>query len=111
MDPITLADDAGQPGEKAWRERGVKVAVGFEILCGESKARMKEYPALDPSGEAGEARLAALKSDEEFGRYMDTLKRAGWFGEGEIEGSQRWKARENEAAQGWLKLGKGAEDE
>ena len=64
-------------GEKEWRERGVKVvssisytgldpflwltdgqmfiflqAVGFEILCGESKGRAKEYPALDASAKS-----------------------------------------------------------
>jgi hypothetical protein len=49
-------------------------------------------------------RLSLLRSDPDFEKYLDTLRRAGWFGEGEIAGSQRWKAREEEAAQAWVKL-------
>lgn len=50
------SDSAGQ--EKARRERGVKVAVGFEILCGESKARAKEFPGLGEGEE--QVRLALM---------------------------------------------------
>lgn len=50
------------------------------------------------------ARLSLLRSDPEFATYLDTLARAGWFGAGEIAGSQRWKEREEEAARAWVKL-------
>lgn len=50
------------------------------------------------------ARLSLLQTDPDFVKYLDTLRKAGWFGEGEIAGSQRWKAREEQAAQAWVKL-------
>ncbi|CED84976.1 MADS box transcription factor [Phaffia rhodozyma] len=112
MDALT--GDVSTPdraAEKEHRDRGVKVAVGFEILCGESKAKTKTYPGLDVSEEAGQVRLDALKRQEDFKTYLHTLEKAGWFGDGEIEGSERWKSRERDAAAGWLKLGKPVEDD
>jgi hypothetical protein len=57
------------------------------------------------------ARLSALRQDPEFVRYLNTLARAGWFGEGELEGSAKWKEREAQAAKGWLDVRKDTEEE
>lgn len=43
------------------------------------------------------------EKDPAFGRYVDNLKRAGFFGEN-LEGSQDWQRRMNEAKRGWIRV-------
>lgn len=39
--------------------------------------------------------------DPAYGKYLDTLKRAGFFGR-EMEGSEGWAKRMREAKEGWI---------
>lgn len=48
-------------------------------------------------------RLAHLRLEPAFETYLSTLRKASWF-EDEMEGSQRFKEREEEAARAWVKL-------
>lgn len=48
-------------------------------------------------------RLAHLRLEPAFETYLSTLRKAGWF-EDEMEGSQRYKEREEEATRAWMKL-------
>ncbi|BEI84682.1 hypothetical protein CcaverHIS002_0500830 [Cutaneotrichosporon cavernicola] len=87
-----VREDQG-PDERRWRDLGVKMATGFEIMYREGgrKGRTADTTA-SPEG---------LKDEPGYARYIDDLQRAGYFGE-EVRGSARWKEREVEAAKGWV---------
>ncbi|WWD22408.1 hypothetical protein CI109_106899 [Kwoniella shandongensis] len=87
-----VRDTPGSEGERRWRDLGVKIATGFEIMYREGGKKSR-------SGESGGV-AESLKDDAEYRKFLDNLKTAGWFGE-ELEGSQRWKEREEEARKGY----------
>lgn len=81
------------PDERRWRDLGVKIATGFEIMYREGgrKGRVADASASPEN----------LKNEPGYARYIDDLQQAGYFGE-EVRGSARWKVREAEAAKGWV---------
>ncbi|KZS96136.1 SGT1-domain-containing protein [Sistotremastrum niveocremeum HHB9708] len=80
--------------EWRWRDIGMKIACGFEILYQESKNKKKE--GIAPS-DAPDALRDALSRDPEYPKYLSNLTKAGYFGS-ELQGSQKWKEREDRAA-------------
>lgn len=87
-----VRDEQG-PDERRWRDLGVKIATGFEIMYREGgrKGRVADTAASPDE----------LQHEPGYARYIDDLQRAGYFGE-EVRGSARWKERETEAAKGWV---------
>ncbi|WVF66182.1 hypothetical protein IAT40_000922 [Kwoniella sp. CBS 6097] len=77
--------------ERRWRDLGVKIATGFEIMY-------KEGGNKGRSGVEGENE--SVRSDEGYHQFLVNLKKADWFGQ-ELEGSKKWKARELEALKGY----------
>lgn len=79
--------------ERRWRDIGVKIATGFEIMYKEGgkakrgEAASDEAPADDPDWQA----------------YIARLRAAGFFG-GEVEGSQKWNERLQKALKGWREV-------
>ena len=96
--------DGSAEGERRWRDLGVKVAVGFEIMYreGGSKGRSGTVrPYLFTKADEQIADSAdEIRKSQEYRIFLSGLTKAGFFGD-EIEGSERWKARELEAFQGW----------
>ncbi|KAE8543115.1 hypothetical protein D1P53_000602 [Cryptococcus gattii VGV] len=94
----SLSSDAGEgtPGnlenERRWRDLGVKLATGFEIMYREGGRKSR-------SGATGESVDRA--EDEEYAVFLEEIRKAGWFGN-EVEGSQKWKEREEEARKGYV---------
>ncbi|OCF36141.1 hypothetical protein I317_01022 [Kwoniella heveanensis CBS 569] len=77
--------------ERRWRDLGVKIATGFEIMY-------KEGGKKGRSGVDGES--GGVRSDEGYQQFLVNLEKAGWFGD-ELEGSEKWKERELEALKGY----------
>ncbi|KAF7306610.1 hypothetical protein MIND_00452400 [Mycena indigotica] len=89
--------------ELRWRDVGMKIAVGFEMLFQESKARVNPATlASDNSQESIDARLEALRRNPQYLSYLQNLVAANYF-RGELEGSQLWKKLEENAAAVFLK--------
>ncbi|WVQ93806.1 hypothetical protein IAU59_000884 [Kwoniella sp. CBS 9459] len=77
--------------ERRWRDLGVKIATGFEIM----------YEEGGKKGRGGiEEESDDLRSDEGYQQFLANLKKAGWFGD-EVEGSKKWNQREAEALKGY----------
>jgi len=87
----SVRDSPDLADEARWRDLGVKIATGFEIMYREGGRRAR-------AGEA--ATKEDLGNDAEYQRYLTSLKKAGWFG-AEIEGSDKWNSREDAAMKGW----------
>ncbi|KDR84832.1 hypothetical protein GALMADRAFT_233248 [Galerina marginata CBS 339.88] len=79
--------------EWKWREVGMKIAVGFEMLYQESKSRVN---AQITSAESAAANKEALSRDSEYQKYIQNLVSADYF-KGEVEGSGLWNTLENKA--------------
>lgn len=88
-----VPDSAGED-EARWRDLGVKISTGFEILY-------REGGRGRSGATEGDADPAALAKDPEYGRYIRDLRAAGFFGD-EREGSARWHEQEAKAAKGWV---------
>lgn len=86
-------------GEKRWRDLGVKIAVGFEIMYKEGGGKSRS--GIGRTSKTVD--LEHLKQDVQYQKYLIDLKRAGYFGR-ELEGSELWKKKEEEAVRGWLKI-------
>jgi hypothetical protein len=95
--------------QRRW-EMAAKVAAGAEMLYQETKSRHAAFSSASSSAAAaaagvgqsvGEARLDALRRDTGWRPYVQRLGRAGWFA-GEVEGSARWKEREQQAADAYI---------
>ncbi|KAI4520500.1 SGT1-domain-containing protein [Schizophyllum commune Loenen D] len=85
--------------ELRWKDVGMKIAVGFEILFQESKARLNH---VRQKGETSlEASKDALRRTPDYVKYIQNLTSAGYF-RGELEGSQLWKDLESKAAAVYL---------
>ncbi|TFY65920.1 hypothetical protein EVG20_g5167 [Dentipellis fragilis] len=83
--------------EWRWRDIGMKIACGFEMLYQESKGRTEGANAtLDSIKSSADARRDALRRDPEYVKYIQSLHSAGYF-QGEIEGSQLWNELEAKA--------------
>ncbi|KAK0473266.1 SGT1 protein-domain-containing protein [Armillaria novae-zelandiae] len=85
--------------EWRWKDTGMKIAVGFEILFQESKGRVT---ATNSTAEGLSASVAAkkdaLRRDPEYVKYVQNLVSAGYF-RSELEGSQLWNSLEDKAAE------------
>ncbi|KAI9442367.1 SGT1-domain-containing protein [Lactarius indigo] len=79
--------------EWRWKDLGMKIACGFEMLYQEGRARAEIF---DSSPTAVQAQKDALQRDPEFIKYINSIQAAGYF-RGEIEGSQLWDALESKA--------------
>ncbi|KAJ9096360.1 hypothetical protein QFC21_005181 [Naganishia friedmannii] len=84
--------------ERRWRDLGIKIIMGFEIMYREDNRRSKSkldsgHPSLD----------AVDENDPAFTRYISNLQKAGFFGE-EMQGSKGWNERMLDAKKGWLSV-------
>ncbi|GLB36447.1 putative SGT1-domain-containing protein [Lyophyllum shimeji] len=84
--------------EWRWRDVGMKIAVGFEMLYHESKNRSDVAAATgDAIKSSTEAKKDALRRNPEYIKYIQNLVSADYF-RGEIEGSELWRSLESNAA-------------
>ncbi|KAI0768553.1 SGT1-domain-containing protein [Trametes elegans] len=84
--------------EWRWRDIGMKIACGFEMLYQESKNRKETLTAnFDGSSASLNALKDNLRRNPEYAEYIQRLLSVGYF-KGELEGSQRWTDLENQAA-------------
>ncbi|KAJ7785945.1 SGT1 protein-domain-containing protein [Mycena metata] len=88
--------------EWRWRDVGMKIAVGFEMLFQESKGK------IDPSSNSPEslqssveAKKDALRRNPQYIKYIENLISVDYF-RGEVEGSQLWGKLEDKAATTFL---------
>ncbi|KAH8993994.1 SGT1-domain-containing protein [Lactarius akahatsu] len=86
------SEKEGTP-EWRWKDLGMKIACGFEMLYQEGRARAEIF---DSSSTVVQAQKDALQRDPEFIKYINGIQAAGYF-RGEIEGSQLWDALESKA--------------
>ncbi|KAH9054175.1 SGT1-domain-containing protein [Lactarius vividus] len=88
------SEKEGTP-EWRWKDLGMKIACGFEMLYQEGRARAE---ILDSSSTvvSVQAQKDALQRDPEFIKYINGIQAVGYF-RGEIEGSQLWDALESKA--------------
>ncbi|KAF9498063.1 SGT1-domain-containing protein [Pleurotus eryngii] len=84
------SEKEGTP-ERRWREVGMKLACGFEMLYQETK---KILPFDNSSVEAYKSELNGSGA---YKKYIDNLKNSTYF-RGEAEGSVLWKELEKKAA-------------
>ncbi|KAF6766232.1 SGT1 protein-domain-containing protein [Ephemerocybe angulata] len=85
--------------EWRWKDIGMKIAVGFEMLYQESKRR--QAMSSEQLSASAEATKDALRNNQEYITYIENLVSAGYF-QGEVEGSERWKSLENKAAETFI---------
>ncbi|VDB85844.1 unnamed protein product [Peniophora sp. CBMAI 1063] len=78
-----------------WRDVGMKIACGFEMLYQESKSRSDS--TSDALRSAADARKDALRRDPEYTSYNQTLISTNYFSS-ELEGSAKWTELEDKAA-------------
>ncbi|KAG8983541.1 hypothetical protein FRB94_007765 [Tulasnella sp. JGI-2019a] len=90
--------------EWRWRDIGMKIACGFEMLYAETRSKSSQVDASQGVMPRHAARSPA------YDQYMSDLKRGGWFGE-EIEGSEKWKERQRQADESWNETLKDKEKE
>ncbi|WWC85946.1 uncharacterized protein L201_000816 [Kwoniella dendrophila CBS 6074] len=88
-----VPDNPNNEGEKRWRDLGVKISTGFEIMY-------KEGGKKGRSGVLEENQNDLIKQDDSYKSFSDNLRKAGWFSD-ELEGSEKWKLREKEAIKGY----------
>ncbi|KAF5356294.1 hypothetical protein D9756_004198 [Leucocoprinus leucothites] len=88
--------------EYKWRDIGMKIAVGFEMLYQESKGRPTAKEAAVEKSKA-EANKEALRRSAEYIQYIQNLISTGYF-KGEREGSQIWNELETKAANAFLDI-------
>ncbi|KAJ7293224.1 SGT1 protein-domain-containing protein [Mycena rebaudengoi] len=88
--------------EWRWRDIGMKIAVGFEMLFQESKGR------IEPSGRSiealqssAEAKKDALRRNPQYTKYIENLMSVDYF-RGEVQGSRLWSTLEDKAAATFL---------
>ncbi|KAG8900124.1 hypothetical protein FRB99_006220 [Tulasnella sp. 403] len=89
--------------EWRWKDVGMKVACGFEMLYAENRSK----PLANQGGsESTEALKDALRRDPAYKSYLDSLKRAEYFPSTEVEGSAKWNDLESKAAKKWVEVRK-----
>ncbi|KAJ1310366.1 hypothetical protein OPQ81_007104 [Rhizoctonia solani] len=87
--------------ERQWRDIGMKIACGFEMMYAESKSQAKALSGN--SAESRDARMDALRRDEGYNTYIQGLVKAGYFSQ-ELAGSQLYKEREQAAADKYVEF-------
>ncbi|CAE6470381.1 unnamed protein product [Rhizoctonia solani] len=110
-------EQQGSP-ESQWRDIGMKIvgninfysslsrlmylqACGFEMMYAESKSQAKTLDGN--STESRDARMDALRRDEGYNTYIQSLTKAGYFAN-ELAGSQLYKEREQAAADKYVEF-------
>ncbi|KAF9073788.1 SGT1 protein-domain-containing protein [Rhodocollybia butyracea] len=83
--------------EWRWRDVGMKIAVGFEILYQENKGRSSMNTSAAGLRASDEARKDALRRNPEYNTYIQNLLTTDYF-KGELQGSQLWNQLEDKAA-------------
>ncbi|KAJ3822271.1 SGT1 protein-domain-containing protein [Lentinula raphanica] len=83
--------------EWRWRDIGMKIAVGFEILYQETKGRSEINTSAEGLRASTEAKKDALRRNSEYNKYIENLLSTGYF-KGEMQGSQLWTQLETKAA-------------
>ncbi|KAF5374874.1 hypothetical protein D9758_000058 [Tetrapyrgos nigripes] len=84
-----------------WRDIGMKIAVGFEMLYQESKGREIKNTSLDAQLSSAEAEKDVWHRNPEYQAYIRSLVSMNYF-RGETEGSQLWKELENKAVRAFV---------
>ncbi|KAF7339752.1 SGT1-domain-containing protein [Mycena sanguinolenta] len=88
--------------EWRWRDVGMKIAVGFEMLFQESKGKIDpSSSSLDAVQSSAQAKRDALRRNPQYIKYIQNLVSVDYF-RGEIEGSQLWNKLEDKAAETFL---------
>lgn len=87
--------------ERKYRDLGVKLIMGFEIMFREDNKRSRRRPA-DTDGKQLE-NGDDLAGDKGYLVYLENLTKAGWF-EGEMRGSAGYQIKEKKAADAWRDL-------
>ncbi|WRT63689.1 uncharacterized protein IL334_000612 [Kwoniella shivajii] len=88
-----VADKPNSEGERRWRDLGVKIATGFEIM----------YREGGKKGKSGNEDDDITKQDEGYKSFLINLQKSGWFGD-ELEGSEKWKEKEEIATRGYRNI-------
>ncbi|KAI0029146.1 SGT1 protein-domain-containing protein [Vararia minispora EC-137] len=84
-----------------WKDIGMKIACGFEMLYQEGKNRVDAMKSADGLRASADARKDTLRRDPEYAAYIRTLMSAGYFKD-EVEGSQLWKELEDKAVEVYM---------
>ncbi|KAJ6519496.1 SGT1 protein-domain-containing protein [Mycena sanguinolenta] len=88
--------------EGRWRDVGMKIAVGFEMLFQESKGKIDlSSSSSDALRSSAQAKKDALRRNPQYIKYIQNLVSVDYF-RGEIEGSQLWHKLEDKAAETFL---------
>ncbi|KAF9786137.1 SGT1 protein-domain-containing protein, partial [Thelephora terrestris] len=89
--------------EWRWRDVGMKLASGFEMLYQESKNRSDatSNTAQVTVRPTFSSRKDALRRDPEYVSYVERLRSGGYFGS-EVPESNLWKTLENKAAAAYV---------
>ncbi|KIL70987.1 hypothetical protein M378DRAFT_66554 [Amanita muscaria Koide BX008] len=82
--------------EWSWRDVGMKIAVGFEMLYQETKARHDAIETAESVKSSTDAKKDALRRDPHYVKYLQNLAATDYF-KGEIQGSRLWQDLENKA--------------
>ncbi|KAG5648215.1 hypothetical protein DXG03_006170 [Asterophora parasitica] len=82
--------------EWRWRDVGLKIAVGFEMLYHESKGRSETSATGEAVKSSTEAKKDALRRNPEYQRYIENLVSADYF-RGELKESELWNVLEDKA--------------
>ncbi|KAG6829290.1 hypothetical protein H0H92_005044 [Tricholoma furcatifolium] len=89
--------------EWRWRDVGMKIAVGFEMLYHESKSRTNTISEVTKS--SIEAKKEALRRNPDYIKYIQNLRSTDYF-RGELEGSELWCSLEGKAASMFVEVRK-----
>ncbi|GBE78093.1 hypothetical protein SCP_0109750 [Sparassis crispa] len=90
--------------EWKWRDVGMKIACGFEMLYQESKGRSETSTISSDAVQLSmEVRKEALRRTPDYIVYIENLVSSGYF-KGELQGSQLWNALEDKAAAAFIEV-------
>ncbi|PFH49193.1 hypothetical protein AMATHDRAFT_81409 [Amanita thiersii Skay4041] len=87
--------------EWRWRDVGMKIAVGFEMLYQETKSRQSGTESAGITASLDGANKEALQCDPRYIEYIKNLVSANYF-KGELQGSQLWTTLETKAATAYI---------
>ncbi|KAI0274784.1 SGT1 protein-domain-containing protein [Gloeopeniophorella convolvens] len=83
--------------EWRWKDLGMKISCGFEMLYQEGGPRSEPANAsANGLNAAVQARREALQRDPEYAKYISNIQTAGYFRD-QIKGSQLWNELETKA--------------
>ncbi|KAK2462036.1 hypothetical protein APHAL10511_006499 [Amanita phalloides] len=87
--------------EWRWRDVGMKIAVGFEMLFQETKNRHDAVETAETAKSAADASKDALRRDPHYINYLQNLAETNYF-RGEIQGSELWQTLEDNAVAAYI---------